>query len=171
MPEKIEYKGDKIMEKYSYIIIGVIVLIFRLFSKSLKKKKEAEMELLTKLKKQQEQQTQQQMQEPEPVQAKKEENIFSTDFLEDFNKHFEEEKEEEDDYIPKNITNEQKYKTFKIEDIIQKDTEKEEEFEEQIENYNIDNKSIVKPKNITKNNVIINLKQAMIYKTILDRKY
>jgi len=160
MPEKIEYKGDEIMEKYSYVIIGIIALVFRIFRKSLQKKKEAEMELLIK---------QQQTQEPKSVQTKKEENVFSTDFLENFNKHFEE--DEEDDYIPKNITNKQKYQTSEIQDFTQRDDEKEEEIKEQIENYNLDNKLIIKPKDITKNNVTINLKQAIIYKTILERKY
>ena len=49
--------------------------------------------------------------------------------------------------------------------------EQSEDFEENIEEYNVDAKTIVKPKNITKNNVKINLKQAIIYNAILEKKY
>ena len=142
------------MEKYSYIIIGIIALIFNMYRKMQKKKKEAEMAM---------QMQQQQNQRQEPKQTKPKENII-TDLLQDFEKQF---KDIEDDYIPKS---EPSQKTYNIPDI-ENVTEEKEELEEIIEDYEVENKTIVKPKTITKNNVKINLKQAIIYNTILEKKY
>ena len=146
------------MEKYSYIIVGIIVLIFNIYRKTQKKKKEVEMAM--------QMQEQQRVQKQQQQQVQPEES-FPTDFLEDFDKHF---GNTEDDYIPKTVTNEKKYNIPDI-DIIDQEENEEDVFEHQIEDYNIDNKNIIKPKNITKNNVKINLKQAIIYNAILERKY
>ena len=113
---------------------------------------------------QQQQQRQQQSQEPKQTEPK--EN-FATDFLQDFDKYF---KDTEDDFIPKSETSKKTYNIPDIEDIMRKN-EQSENFEENIEEYNVDAKTIVKPKNITKNNVKINLKQAIIYNAILEKKY
>jgi hypothetical protein len=157
------------MEKYSYIIIGIIALIFNIYKKQMKKKKEAEIAMQ---KQQQEKQRQRQQHKQMQKEQVEEEDIFPTDFLENFDKNFE---QTEDDYIPKTSTNEKTYKLSDLENILKKNSEvkieKEKTFKQQIENYDVDNKTIIKPKKDTKNNVKINLKQAIIYNTILEKKY
>ena len=160
------------MEKYSYIIIGIIALVFNIYRKAQKKKKEAEMAM--QMQEQQKMQRQQQTQEQQQAKPKE---TFPTDFLEDFDKHFGNTEDNysnniEDDYIPKIVINEKTYNIPDLNNLLQKGKEEDqEEFEQKIEEYNIDNKLIIKPKTITKNNVKINLKQAIIYSTILEKKY
>ena len=145
------------MEEYSYIIIGVIILIFNLYRKVVKKKKaqEAAMQM----------QAQQPTQQQEYVEPKE---TLVSDFLENFEKTF---LGAEDDYIPRTATVEEKvYDTPDIEDIIQKNNNQE-KYEQVVEEDISENKTTIKQHITKKNKIKVNLKQAIIYNAILERKY
>lgn len=145
------------MEEYSYIIIGVIVLIFNLYRKVMKKKKAQEEAM--------QMQAQQQTQQKEYVEPEK---TFPSDFLENFERTF---RDAEDDYIPRTATVEEKvYDIPDIENVTEQNNNQD-KFEQDVEGHAIDNEMIIAQSKIKKNKIKFNLKQAIIYNAILERKY